>query len=112
VVAIVMGESDGKMAFTPNRIEVKRGEQIRFTLKNEGLLEHEIVLATLERNQRHAREMMDNPEMRHDEPNAKRLAPGETGEILWRFTKSMTLDFSCLIPGHREAGMFGAVAVK
>ena len=35
-----------------------------------------------------------------------------TGEILWRFTKAGSFDFSCLIPGHREAGMHGAVVVK
>lgn len=111
-VEVVMREADGKMLFEPSRIQVKRGEQIRFALRNAGDLEHEIVLATLEENQKHAMEMMQNPEMKHDEPNAKRLAPGKTGEILWKFSKSGSFDFSCLIPGHREAGMAGVVSVK
>ena len=57
-------------------------------------------------------EMMKNPEMEHDDPNAKRLAPGKTGELFWKFTKAGEFDFSCLIPGHREAGMTGKIIVK
>jgi uncharacterized cupredoxin-like copper-binding protein len=111
-IVVTMKEGDGKMLFSPDKIDVKRGEQIRFTLKNEGLLDHEIVLATLEANLKHAKEMEKNPDMEHDDPNAKRLAPGKTDEILWKFTKAGTFDFSCLIPGHRQAGMFGTVIVK
>lgn len=112
IVQITMRESDGKMEFVPNRLEVRRGEQIRFVLRNNGELDHEIVLATLEDNLRHAEEMRKNPDMEHDDPNAKRLAPKKTAEILWRFTKAGQFDFSCLIPGHRESGMFGTIIVK
>lgn len=111
-VNIAMREVDGRMEFVPNRIEVRRGEQIRFVLRNNGEIDHELVLATLEENLVHAEEMKKNPDMEHDDPNAKRLAPKKTGEILWRFTKSGTFDFSCLIPGHREAGMSGTVVVR
>ena len=111
-VAVVMKEADGKMLFAPDRISVEKGEQIRFKLTNEGELDHEIVLATLEANLKHAKEMEKNPDMEHDDPNGRRLAPGKSGEILWKFTKAGTFDFSCLIPGHREAGMFGTVTVK
>ena len=51
--------------------------------------------------------MQKNPDMEHDDPNAKRLAPKKAGEIVWAFTKPGEFDFSCLIPGHREAGMTG-----
>ena len=111
-VLVTMTEGDGKMLFVPNKIEVKTGEQVRFKLTNKGLLDHEIVLATLEENLKHAKEMEKNPEMEHDDPNAKRLLPSASGEIVWRFTKAGTFDFSCLIPGHRDAGMFGTVVVK
>ncbi|MHB2167648.1 cupredoxin domain-containing protein [Alsobacter sp. R-9] len=111
-VEVVMQEGSGTMAFVPNRIEVKRGEQIRFRLRNDGLLDHELVLGTLEMNLRHAEEMRKNPDMEHDDPNAKRVEPKKKSEILWRFDKAGTFDFSCLIPGHREAGMTGTVIVK
>jgi len=111
-VQVVMSEKDGKMAFIPDRIEIRRGEQIRFQLRNNGELDHELVLATLEENLKHAVEMQKNPDMEHDDPNAKRLAPKKTGEIVWQFTKAGEFDFSCLIPGHREAGMTGKVIVN
>ena len=112
VVQVVMSEADGKMRFIPNKIEIKTGEQVRFVLRNNGDLDHEIVLATLQDNLKHAEEMRKNPDMEHDDPNAKRLMPKKTGEIVWKFTKAGTFDFSCLIPGHREAGMFGTIVVK
>jgi uncharacterized cupredoxin-like copper-binding protein len=111
-IQVVMSEKDGKMAFIPDRIEIRRGEQVRFQLRNNGELDHELVLATLEENLKHAVEMQKNPDMEHDDPNAKRLAPKKVGEIVWAFTKPGEFDFSCLIPGHREAGMTGKIIVK
>lgn len=111
-VEISMREGDGKMYFNHAHVEVRRGEQIRFVLKNVGALDHEFVLATKAENEKHALEMMKNPDMEHDDPNASRVAPGHRGEIVWRFTKVGTFEFGCLIPGHREAGMIGTVVVK
>lgn len=107
-----MREHDGKMLFLPDRLTVRAGEQVRFLLRNNGVLEHEFVVATLDENLRHMKAMEAHPDMRHEEPNARRLDPKQTGEILWRFTKVGTFDFSCLIPGHREAGMFGTIVVE
>lgn len=112
IVQVTMREVDGKMLFVPDRIEIRRGEQIRFMLRNNGEVDHEFVLATLEENLKHLEEMKKNPDMEHDEPNAKRLKPKATGTIVWHFTKAGTFDFSCLIPGHRESGMTGTIIVK
>ena len=111
-IQITMREIDGTMVFLPKVIEVKRGEQVKFALRNSGSIDHEIVIATLEENLKHAAEMQKNPDMEHDDPNAKRLAPSKTGEIVWQFTKAGEFDFSCLIPGHREAGMTGKIIVR
>jgi uncharacterized cupredoxin-like copper-binding protein len=111
-ILVIMREADGKMLFIPDRVEVKRGDQVRFILRNNGQLEHEFVLATTDENIRHAEEMKKNPEMEHDDPNARRVAPRKTDEIVWRFTKAGQFEFGCLIPGHREAGMTGIVVVK
>ena len=43
-----------EMEFTPFRIEVKRGEQIRFVIRNVGTEDHEFLLATTEENLKHA----------------------------------------------------------
>lgn len=112
VVVVTMKEGDGKMMFVPSRLEIKRGEQVRFILQNVGELEHEFILATTKENEKHAEDMKKFPEMEHDDPNAKRVKPKEKKEILWRFTKRGTFEYGCLIPGHREAGMTGIVVVK
>jgi uncharacterized cupredoxin-like copper-binding protein len=56
--------------------------------------------------------MKKNPDMEHDEPNGLRLAPKKSGEIIWKFSKAGTFEYSCLIPTHRELGMIGTVVVK
>lgn len=112
VVQVTMNEADGKMLFTPARVEIKKGEQIKFMLRNNGELDHEFILATTKENLKHAEAMKKNPDMEHDDPNGKRLAPKKTSEIVWKFTKAGEFEYSCLIPGHRESGMIGTIVVK
>jgi uncharacterized cupredoxin-like copper-binding protein len=112
LIEITMHERDGKMLFAPDRIEVRRNEQVRFVLKNDGALEHEFMLATVKENAAHGEMMAKVPDMRHDEPNGTRLDAQGKSEILWRFTKRGEFEFACLIPGHYQAGMFGKVVVK
>lgn len=111
-IAIIIDEVDGKMLFLPSKIAVKKGEQIRFRLTNRGLLAHEISLSTAEANLRRARQMENNGGRPRIDRRARRLQPGKSGQLLWKFSKTGTFDFSCLVPGHRRAGMFGTVIVK
>ncbi len=111
-VTVIMTDRDGEMKFEPNRVDVKKGEQIRFVLENKGEVKHEFILASGQDNKKHAELMRKFPHMEHDEPNSKSLEPGQKTEILWRFTKSGTFEFACLIPGHYEAGMHGIATVK
>ena len=50
VIKVTMQESDGKMLFVPDHVEVRKGEQIKFELYNSGELDHEFVLATTHEN--------------------------------------------------------------
>ena len=101
-----------EMTYEPIRIEVKRGEQIRFVLRNAGTEDHEFLLATTRENLRHAEVMKMHPHIEHDDPNGVRLGPKKSAEIVWKFTKAGTFEYSCLIPDHREYGMVGHVTVK
>jgi uncharacterized cupredoxin-like copper-binding protein len=112
VITVVMGESGGAMNFTPDRIQVKTGEQVRFVLENKGALAHEFRLASVKDNDEHAAMMQRMPDMQHREANTITLDAGKSGEMLWRFSKAGTFEFACLIPGHREAGMHGTLLVK
>ena len=107
-IAIDMSDA---MRFTPSQIRVKRGETIRFVVKNSGQLKHEFNLGTEKDLKAHYELMKKFPEMEHDEPNIASVAPGGTGEVVWQFTKAGTVSFACLHPGHYEAGMKGQVKV-
>jgi len=111
-VNVIMSDSDGTMRFTPDHLSVKRGEQVQFIIQNKGALKHEFTLASVADNNKHAELMKKYPDMEHDDPNAKSVGPGKNTEILWHFNKRGTFEFACLIPGHRESGMRGTVAVK
>ncbi len=112
VIQVTMQENDGKMLFVPDRVEIRKGEHIKFVLHNSGELDHEFVLATTAENLEHAEMMKKNPEMRHVDPNVRRVAPKQADEVVWKFTKAGKFEFACLIPGHRDAGMFGVADVK
>jgi uncharacterized cupredoxin-like copper-binding protein len=111
-VQVTMQESEGKMLFSPDKIEVRQGEQIHFVLSNPGELPHEFILASAKENLEHAAMMQHHPGMEHNDPNGKRLQPKASADIFWRFSKKGEFEFACLIPGHREAGMLGKVTVK
>jgi len=107
---IEVGMND-TMRFSPADIAVKRGETIRFLVKNDGKVKHEMVLGNSKELKEHAELMRKFPEMEHADPNQIAVEPGKSGEIIWQFTRAGKVDFACLQPGHYEAGMIGKVTV-
>lgn len=120
--------------YEPETVEVKKGETIRFVLKNSGELLHEFNIGTASMHDNHQKEMakmaehgmltatsvnhkmmnmdhskMGMPSMKHDDPNAVLLEPGKSGELIWKFTNNAKLEFACNLPGHYEAGMVGYI---
>lgn len=111
VTRTVNVEMSDDMRFSAAKIVAKQGETIRFIAKNNGKVKHEMVLGSEKELKEHYELMKKNPEMEHDEPNMVSVAPGQSGEIIWQFTKAGRVDFACLQPGHYEAGMKGLVNV-
>jgi uncharacterized cupredoxin-like copper-binding protein len=99
------------MRYTPTNIRIKQGETVRFIVRNKGQVKHELSLGTQQELLEHLEQMKKFPDMEHDEPSKVTLAPGKQGEIVWQFTKAGTVNFACLMPGHYEAGMKGAIKV-
>jgi uncharacterized cupredoxin-like copper-binding protein len=99
------------MRFTPSSISARQDETIRFVIKNSGAVKHEFVLGTEADLKDHDELMKKFPEMEHSDPNQVAVAPGKTGEVIWKFTKAGRIDFACLQPGHYGAGMKGVVKV-
>lgn len=99
------------MRFAPADFTVKKGETIRFVVKNTGKLRHEFVLGTTKDLKEHYALMLKNPEMEHADDNSVTVDPGKSGEVIWKFTTAGVVDLACLHPGHYDAGMKGAIKV-
>lgn len=99
------------MRYSPDTVTVKKGETIRFVIKNSGQQMHELVIGTEKELTEHAELMRKFPTMEHDEPYMAHVQPGKEEAILWQFTKPGEFHFGCLIPGHFEAGMKGRIVV-
>jgi len=112
VVQVTMREEGGRMLFVPNRVEVRKGEQIRFVLTNEGMVNHEFVLGTPAEIDEHAKAMKKHPGMEHADAHSMTLGMYGSDELVWHFTKAGRFVFACLIPGHLERGMIGTVIVS
>lgn len=107
---VEIGMTDA-MRFTPDKLEVRQGETIRFVHTNSGQVMHEFVLGTKKDLDEHAAMMKKFPGMEHEEPYMSHVAPGKRGEIVWQFNRAGEFDFACLLPGHYEAGMVGKIKV-
>ena len=99
------------MRFAPDNLDVKTGETVRFVLKNEGKMMHEMVIGLKKELDEHAALMLKFPNMEHDEPYMAHVAPGKSGEIVWTFNRPGDFLFACLIAGHYQAGMIGKIKV-
>jgi uncharacterized cupredoxin-like copper-binding protein len=107
-VAIDMNDM---MRFGPADITVRQGETVRFVVRNQGKMRHEMVIGTLNELKAHGELMKEHPEMEHDDPWMAHVDPGKKAEIVWQFARAGEFYYACLIPGHFEAGMVGKIKV-
>jgi uncharacterized cupredoxin-like copper-binding protein len=107
-ITITMSDS---MRFSPDRITVKRGETVKFVVKNKGGMLHEFVIGTPKELDEHAALMLKFPNMEHDEPYMAHVAAKKTGGVIWTFNRPGDFQFACLIAGHYQAGMVGTIKV-
>jgi len=101
-----------EMRFSPDVIQIKAGDVVKLIHTNTGQMMHELVLGTKESLDEHAEMMKKFPGMEHEEPYMSHVKPGDTGEIIWKFTEAGEFSFGCLIPGHYDAGMQGKIIVE
>jgi uncharacterized cupredoxin-like copper-binding protein len=106
-VEVTADDRDGmkyEMALGP----IRQGETIKFVVTNKGQLAHEFSVGDTASQRAHAKLMAKNPEMHHEgDPSVVVLQPGETKELVWKFSKPVQGDivFACQMPGHYDAGM-------
>ncbi|CAN5451134.1 hypothetical protein BH11PSE7_BH11PSE7_14250 [soil metagenome] len=107
-ITITMSDT---MRFTPDRIEVRQGEVVKFVVKNGGQTLHEMVIGNKKELDEHAALMMKFPNMEHDEPYMAHVGAGKSSEMIWNFNRAGDFDFACLVAGHYQAGMVGKIKV-
>ena len=108
VITLTMADN---MRFTPEKLEFKQGETVRFVVKNQGKQMHEMVIGTKKELDAHAAMMVKFPNMEHDEPYMAHVASGKTQDLIWTFNRAGNFEFACLIAGHYQAGMVGKITV-
>lgn len=100
------------MRFTPDHLKFTTGETVRFVVRNNGKIHHEMVIGSMAELKEHAAMMRTNSTMKHADPNMVSLDSGQQGELVWQFDKPGSFNFACLVPGHLEAGMTGKIEVR
>ena len=118
--------------YEPDLIKVKKNETIKFLVKNNGELVHEFNIATKEMHLKHQPEMMKMVEneillpdridkqkmmeiskkdhsMAHKHSNSVLLSPGESAELIWKFSNTLDIEAACNVPGHYEVGMIAKI---
>ena len=101
----------GYMLFEPDVIHIEHGSVVRFVINNPGSIDHEFFLGSFDEIAKHQQWMRKHPDMEHDDPNSVTIPSAKTATLDWEFSAITNLEFVCLIPGHREAGMFGVIIV-
>jgi uncharacterized cupredoxin-like copper-binding protein len=109
---VVRIEMSDAMRYFPDHVSVKKGQTVRFNLRNAGELPHEMVLGTMDDLKKHSALMKRHGDVDHDDTNVTHVEPGGNGRIVWQFTKSGEFYYGCFVPGHFEAGMIGTVVVR
>ena len=118
--------------YQPNNFKVKKNETIKFVVTNKGELVHEFNIATKEMHLKHQPEMMKMVEneilladridknkmmeiskkdhsMAHKHSNSVLLSPGESAELIWKFSNTLDLEAACNVPGHYDVGMIAKI---
>jgi uncharacterized cupredoxin-like copper-binding protein len=107
---VTLSMSDN-MRFSPDKLSFRQGETVRFVIRNQGKLLHELVIGTKPELDAHAAMMVKFPGMEHDEPSTAHVPAGKSGGLVWTFNRAGEFDFACLIAGHYQAGMVGKITV-
>lgn len=102
---------DDTMRFTPDKLAFQQGETVRFVIRNQGKLLHELVIGTKAELDAHAAMMAKSPGMKHEDPSTAHVPAGKSGELVWTFNRAGEFDFACLVAGHYQAGMVGKISV-
>lgn len=91
VSRVILVTMDDSMRFTPSQLKFKAGETVRFAVRNNGDIRHEMVIGSVAELQEHAQMMRGNPSMQHTESNMVTLALVSTAKWSGSLTSRVVL---------------------
>ncbi|MBN3003729.1 hypothetical protein JW897_08270 [Chromobacterium alkanivorans] len=109
VTRTIYVEATDTMRLKFDSMRIRRGEVVKFVVRNSGQAPHEFAIGDESFRKEHLLEMRKQMAgMEHHDVNVLSLKGGETKTIVWRFdpVKSKSVLFACYVPGHFEAGMY------
>ena len=94
--------------FSADRLRVAEGTTVRFLVRNDDPIAHELVVgdAALHRSHVRGTEAVHPPV-----PGEVSVGPGDTGLTVYEFDEPGVVTFACHLPRHLEYGMVGEVEV-
>lgn len=94
--------------FAPDRLTVPAGTTVRFVVRNDDPIDHELIVGDDAVHDRHE----DGTEAEHGAvPGEVSVPAGEIRTTEYRFDEPGTVVFACHLPGHLAYGMRGVVTV-
>jgi uncharacterized cupredoxin-like copper-binding protein len=95
-------------AFDTTELRVREGTTVRFVLRNDDPIRHELIVGPPEVHRRHEAGTEAAHAPRPGEATVEALA---TAETTYRFDEPGAVEFACHLPGHVAYGMVGTVDV-
>lgn len=96
-------------AFSPQRLEFRQGETVRFIVKNGDPIDHEFIIGNEQVQELHE----NGTERHHDDKDGEISIPaGEEADTTYTFEEAGRLIFGCHLPGHYDYGMRGEIRVQ
>jgi uncharacterized cupredoxin-like copper-binding protein len=103
------------LAFSPAEYAVRAGDAIELVLRSEPGVEHDLVVegaggvgSAFDQEGGHSH---DDDELVPEDLHIAHALAGEEARSLFTISEPGTYEVYCSIPGHREAGMIGTLAV-
>jgi uncharacterized cupredoxin-like copper-binding protein len=112
VKRVIRIEMSDTMRYFPAEFRVKRGDTVRFVLKNTGKMPHDMVIGSMDELKKRAALVKENGDAPLKGAAAARVAPGGSARLVWQFTRPGEYYYGCLVPGHFDAGMIGTIVVR
>ena len=117
VLEITLNAVEGRpWRFEPSVIEAHVGQPVKLTLVNEGRVEHDVEIPAVPAADIEVAGGVENHERlggghHHEGVIAAHAEPGTTATVIFTPTEAGEYEFTCTIPGHKEAGMVGKLVV-